>query len=125
MIMGEKEQKQEQPPKTNWQGLRKVLRKIRAGKFFPRRFFVNNWSLLLTLSVLFLASIAHRNMYMIQLNKIEKLVDELANRRTDCMLLQEEYDRQIRPDQIAGKVAEFGLPLYPASEAQEEIVLRK
>lgn len=125
MIMGEKEQKQEQPPKTNWQGLRKVLRKIRAGKFFPRRFFVNNWSLLLTLSVLFLASIAHRNMYMIQLNKIEKLVDELANRRTDRMLLQEEYDRQIRPDQIAGKVTEFGLPLYPASEAQEEIVLRK
>lgn len=123
--METKEQKQEQEQNIRWQGLRKALRKIRSGKFFPRRFFVNNWSLLLTLSVLFFASIAHRNMYMIQLNKIEKLTDELVNRRTDRMLLQEEYERQIRPDKMAEGVTKFGLPLYPASEAQEKIVLQK
>lgn len=123
--METEEQKQEQEQNIRWQGLRKVLRKIRSGKFFPRRFFINNWGLLLTLSVLFLASIAHRNMYLIQLNKIEKLVEEFANRRTDRMLLQEEYERQIRPEKIAEDVAKFDLPLHPATEAQEEIVLQK
>ena len=123
--MEEKEQKQEQVKNISWQGLRKVIRKIRAVKFFPRRFFINNWSILLTLSVLFIASIAHRNMYMIQLNKIVKLEDELTNRRTDRMLLQEEYDRQIRPDKISERVMKLGLPLAPATEAQEKIIIQR
>ena len=41
------------------------------GKFFPREIFAAYWGVLLTLVTLFVASIAHRNMYMLQQNLLQ------------------------------------------------------
>lgn len=108
---------------VKWRQLRKVMRKIRDGKFFPKQFFVDNWGVLLTVVTLLLASIAHRNMYMIQFNKITKLEEELTNRRTDRILLEYEYAKITRPHEIEQAVSRYGLPLMPVPEPNDVVVL--
>ena len=116
---------QEKDTPVKWRQLRKVMRKIRDGKFFPRQFFVDNWGVLLTIVTLLLASIAHRNMYMIQFNKITKLEEELINRRTDRILLEYEYANITRPYEIERAVSKYKLPLLPVPEPNDEIILNK
>lgn len=93
------------------------------GKFFPRKFFARNWGILLTLVVLFLASIAHRNMYMVQLNKIKMLEVRLTDRRTDRILLEYERDENLRLHEIAEAVERHNMPLIHSPEPKVEIVL--
>ncbi len=114
---------QETVAPVKWHQLRKVMRKIRDGKFFPRQFFIDNWGVLLTIVTLLLASIAHRNMYLIQFNKINKLEEELTNRRTDRILLEYEYANVTRPHEIERAVLNYGLPLQPVPEPNDEITL--
>ncbi len=94
------------------------------GKFFPRKFFVKHWSIILTMSVLFLASIAHRNMYMVQINKIKKLDVELVNRRTDRILLEQRKDGNMQLMEIDEAVERYNLPLIHSPEPKGEIVVK-
>lgn len=117
------ESEQVQHKRMKWPRLRVALRKIRDGKFFPRRFFINNWSVLVSLCVVFVASIAHRNAYLIQLNRIIDLEEQLVNRRTDRHLLEQEYSLKVGPTHISNSVTAYGLPLQPAPEARDEVIV--
>ena len=93
------------------------------GKFFPRHFFARHWGVLLTLVVLSLASIAHRNMYMVQLNKIKLLEVRLTDRRTDRLLLEYKRDENLRLHEISEAVDRHNMPLIHSPEPKEEILL--
>ena len=123
--MAEEKAEEKEPKKVRFAGFRKMLRKIRAGKFFPRQFFIDHWSILLTVVVLFMAAIAHRNMYMIQLNKISKLEIELLNRRADRILLEYEYTNMTRSNAVEKSVLRNKIPLQPIPEPNEKVVLKK
>lgn len=93
------------------------------GKFFPREIFTNNWGLMLTIVVLFVASIAHRNMYMVQLNKIKMLEVRLTDRRTDRLLLEYERDENLRLHEISEAVERHDIPLISSPEPKVEIAV--
>lgn len=103
---------------------KKTLGLILNGKFFPRRFFADNWGILLTITALFLASIAHRNMYMLQLNKIKKTETLLIDRTTDRILLEYERDKNMRLHEISEVVEQYGLPLIYSPEPKKEIMVK-
>ncbi len=119
----EEEKTGKEAPKVKWLGLRKFLRRLRDGKFFPRRYFVENWGVLLTLVVLFMAAIAHRNMYMIQLNKISKLEVELANRRSDHLLLKYELADKTNLYEIERAVKRHRMSLQPSTEPKDFVIM--
>lgn len=93
------------------------------GKFFPREFFARNWGILLTITTLFVASIAHRNMYLVQLNKIKKLETQLTDRRTDRILLEYERDMNLRLHEISEAIERCNMPLIYSPEPKEEVVV--
>ena len=93
------------------------------GKFFPREFFAQYWGLLLLFVTLSIAAIAHRNMYMLQLNKIKKLEVQLTDRRTDRILLEYERDENLRLYEIYEAIDRCNLPLIYSPEPKEEIVV--
>lgn len=103
--------------------LKRVISLALNGKFFPRKLFARNWGILLTLVVLFLAAIAHRNMYMVQLNKIKLLEVRLTDRRTDRVLLEYKRDENLRLHEISEAVDRHNLPLIHSPEPKEEILL--
>ncbi len=118
----EKEEKKEEKP-VKWAKLRKAIRNIIRGKFFPRQFFINHWGLALTLITIALSCIAHRNMYMIQINKINKLEEEYINRHADRMLLQYEYNNLMNIQKIEQAVSRQQLPLHPVTEPNDIITM--
>ena len=103
--------------------LKRRVGQVLNGKFFPKTFFVSHWGLLLTLVVVFLASIAHRNMYMVQLNKIKKLETQLIDRTTDRILLEYKRDENLRLHEISEAVERHKLPLISSPEPKKEIVV--
>lgn len=105
-------------------GWTRTIGLILNGKFFPRRFFENYWGILLTLVALFLSSIAHRNMYMLQLNKIQKLETTLIDCTTERILLEYERDENLRLHDITESVERCGLPLVHSPEPKKEIVVK-
>lgn len=108
-------------------GLDKKWRKRMAqwvnGKFFPRTFFIRHWGVILTLFVMFLSSIAHRNMYLVQINKIKKLDTELVNRRTDRKLLKQRQDGNMQLLEVEEAVERYNLPLIHSPEPKGEVVV--
>lgn len=110
--------------KKNWRARsRRFLGLALNGKFFPREFFARHWGILLLFVTLFLASIAHRNMYMVQLNKIKKLETILTDRRTDRILLEYKRDENLRLHEISEAVERYNLPLIYSPEPKEEVVV--
>ncbi|MBR6757862.1 MAG: hypothetical protein IKM35_05265 [Bacteroidaceae bacterium] len=103
--------------------LKRRVGQVLNGKFFPKTFFVSHWGLLLTLVVVFLASIAHRNMYLVQQNKIKKLETELVDCRTDRILLENQRDENLRLHEISDAVDKKGLTLKNAPAPKEEIIV--
>lgn len=95
------------------------------GKFFPRTFFIRHWGVILTLFVMFLSSIAHRNMYFVQINKIKKLDTELVNRRTDRKLLKQQQDGNMQLHEMEKDVEHYDLELISSPEPKGEIVVVK
>ena len=104
--------------------MRRRVAQVLNGKFFPKDFFVNNWGILLTLVVVFLASIAHRNMYMVQQNKIKKLETTLIDCQTDRLLLEYKRDENLRLHEISDAIDKQGLSLKNAPAPKEEIVVQ-
>ncbi|MBR6749146.1 MAG: hypothetical protein IKM10_01440 [Bacteroidaceae bacterium] len=117
-----KEETTDKTPKKG-DGFRKTLGRILNGKFFPREVFANYWGILLTVVALLLASIAHRNMYMVQLNKIKKLETQLIDRTTDRILLEYKRDENLRLHEISEAVERHKLPLISSPEPKKEIVV--
>lgn len=109
--------------KTTPKRTRRVAALILAGKFFPRKFFIDNWGILVTFVVLSLASIAHRNMFLLQLNKIKKLETVLADRTTTRTLLQYEQEENLRLHEIDMALERYDLNLIHSPEPQKEIVV--
>lgn len=95
------------------------------GKFFSRKFFIRYWGVIFTLFVLFLSSIAHRNMYLVQINKIKKLDTELVNRRTDRKLLKQRQDGNMQMLEIDEAVKSYNLELIHSPEPKGEIVVKQ
>ena len=91
------------------------------GKFFPRRSFARYWGLMLTVVAVSLASIAHRNMYLLQVNKIKKLEVELIDTRTDRLLLEYERDENMRLHEITEASERNDLPLIHSPEPKKII----
>lgn len=118
------EQKERETKKrSRRERLERFIGLVLNGKFFPRDFFARNWGLLLVLVTLFVASIAHRNMYMVQLNKIKKLETQLIDRRTDRILLEYERDENLRLHEISEAIERHNLPLIYSPEPKVEIVV--
>ncbi len=105
--------------------LKRRVGRVLSGKFFPKRFFINNWGVLLSLVVVFLASIAHRNMYLVQQNKIKKLETELVDCRTDRILMENQRDENLRLHEISDAVDKNGLTLKNAPAPKEEIIVKQ
>lgn len=105
-------------------GWRRTFGLVLNGKFFPRNFFATYWGILLTIVALFLSSIAHRNMYMVQLNKIKKLETKLVDRTTDRILLEYKRDENLRLHEISEAVERHHLPLIYSPEPKKEIVVK-
>lgn len=109
--------------KRFWSRLNRVIALALNGKFFPREFFTQYWGVLLLFVTLFVASIAHRNMYMVQLNRIKKLETQLTDRRTDRILLEYERDENLRLHEISEAIDRYNLPLIYSPEPKEEVVV--
>jgi hypothetical protein len=109
--------------KRFWSRFNRVIGLALNGKFFPREFFTQYWGVLLLLVTLFVASIAHRNMYMVQLNKIKILETQLTDRRTDRILLEYERDENLRLHEISEAIERYKLPLIYSPEPKEEVVV--
>lgn len=114
--------KEKNTPKSG--GWRRTLGLILNGKFFPRNLFAAYWGMGLTIMALLLASIAHRNMYMVQLNKIKKLETTLIDRTTDRILLEYKRDENLRLHEISEAVERHRLPLIYSPEPKKEIVVK-
>lgn len=123
MMKQEQIAKNETPRKSRKARIERFIGLVLNGKFFPREIFARNWGLLLTITALFVASIAHRNMYMVQLNKIKKLETQLTDRRTDRILLEYQRDENLRLHEISEAVDRYDMPLIYAPEPKKEIVL--
>lgn len=121
--MNEKEKNSGGGQNKKKNAVRHRIAQMLNGKFFPKAFFVNNWGVLLTLVVVFLASIAHRNMNMVQQNKIKKLETELIDCQTDRLLLEYQRDENMRLHEIADAIDEHGLLLKNAPAPKEEIIV--
>lgn len=93
------------------------------GKFFPREIFAAYWGVLLTLVTLFVASIAHRNMYMLQQNQIKLLERELEDRCSVRVLLEYERDENLRLHEISEAVERHNIPLEHSPEPKVLIVV--
>lgn len=115
-------EKEKNPGKHS--GWKRTIGLILNGKFFPRNFFATYWGILLTVVALFLASIAHRNMYMVQLNKIKKLETQLVDCTTDRVLLEYQRDENLLLHEIAEAVERHKLPLINSPEPKKEIVVK-
>ena len=121
--MKTEQKERETKKKSRRERLERFIGLVLNGKFFPRDFFARNWGLLLVLVTLFVASIAHRNMYMVQLNKIKKLDTQLIDRRTDRILLEYERDENLRLHEISEAIERHNLPLIYSPEPKVEIVV--
>ncbi len=121
--MKTEQKERETKKKSRRERLERFIGLVLNGKFFPRDFFARNWGLLLVLVTLFVASIAHRNMYMVQLNKIKKLETQLIDRRTDRILLEYERDENLRLHEISEAIERHNLPLIYSPEPKVEIVV--
>lgn len=122
--MSETARSREDENRTKKNAMRRRVAQVLNGKFFPKDFFVNNWGILLTLVVVFLASIAHRNMYLVQQNKIKKLETTLVDCQTDRLLLEYQRDENLRLHEISDAIDEQGLSLKNAPAPKEEIVVK-
>ncbi|MBR3951322.1 MAG: hypothetical protein IKJ79_05355 [Bacteroidaceae bacterium] len=122
-MMKTEQKERETKKKSRRERLERFIGLVLNGKFFPRDFFARNWGLLLVLVTLFVASIAHRNMYMVQLNKIKKLETQLIDRRTDRILLEYERDENLRLHEISEAIERHNLPLIYSPEPKVEIVV--
>ena len=109
--------------KSRRERMERFIGLVLNGKFFPREIFARNWGLLLVLVTLFVASIAHRNMHMVQLNKIKKLETQLTDRRTDRILLEYERDMNLRLHEISEAIERCNMPLIYSPEPKEEVVV--
>ena len=109
--------------KRFWSRLNRIIGLALNGKFFPREFFARHWGILLLVVTLFVSSIAHRNMYMVQLNRIKKLETQLTDRRTDRILLEYKRDENLRLHEISEAIERYNLPLIYSPEPKEEVVV--
>lgn len=109
--------------KRFWSRLNRIIGLALNGKFFPREFFAQYWGILLLVVTLFVSSIAHRNMYMVQLNRIKKLETQLTDRRTDRILLEYKRDENLRLHEISEAIERYNLPLIYSPEPKEEVVV--
>lgn len=116
-----KEKEKEEKKVTKISTLSRNIGLVLNGKFFPRKFFARNWGLLLTFVALFLSSIAHRNMYMVQINKIKKLEVELIDMRTNRLMMEYKRDENMRLHEITEAIERYDLPLIHSPEPKEII----
>ncbi len=123
MLMKKEQMEKSEVKKSRKERVERFIGLVLNGKFFPREVFARNWGLLLVLVTLFVASIAHRNMHMVQLNKIKKLETQLTDRRTDRILLEYQRDENLRLHEISEAIDRHNLPLIYSPEPKEEIVV--